>query len=45
MAGGGFNRFSPERELFHVFPHVFHEVFPKKSDFFAFVFKLFRKSC
>ncbi len=45
MAGGGFNRFSPEKKLFHVFPHVFHEVFSKKSDFFAFVFKLFRKSC
>ena len=43
--GSGFNRFSPEKNFFHVFPRVFHEVFPEKSDFFPFIFEIFRKTC
>ena len=45
MGGSGFNRFSPEKTFFHVFPRVFHEVFPEKSDFFPFIFEIFRKTC
>ena len=35
----------PEKTFFHVFPRVFHEVFPEKSDFFPFIFEIFRKMC
>ena len=40
-----FNRFSPQKWIFHPFPRVFHGIFPQKTCFSTFLFGVFREGC